>query len=288
MGKQIYKSSLSINHVCSFLISLFKQGHQVSFLNVARSGLSFLLSQFFEIGEDPRVKRLFRFFWKRRPSFPRYHVTWDVKKVLNFLASWHPPASLSFKQLTLKTLVLVAITSSDRAQTLEAIDIEHSEINHEGIFFPIYTLLKTSRRNRPVRVVKCVKFDIPALDVSDYVTYYLQRSLKFRLKAVQKGLPKPRQLFLSYCTGKALRRASISKYILEVLQLAGINTTSFKAHTTRGALPSIQSSRGASPFVILSQGDWRNLGTFQRFYERHPDSSIEGRLIMNVTNNRRF
>ena len=67
-------------------------------------------------------------------------MTWDVKSVLNFLASWHPPASLSFKQLTLKTLVLVAITSSDRAQTLEAIDIEHSEINHEGIFFPIYTL----------------------------------------------------------------------------------------------------------------------------------------------------
>ena len=126
-GRKINQSSLSITHICSFLIYLFKQGHQVSYLNVVRSGLSFFLSQLLEIGEDPRIKRLFRFFWKRRPAFPRYHVTWDVKKVLNFLASWHPPATLSFKQLTLKTLTLVAITSTDRAQTLESIDFERGK-----------------------------------------------------------------------------------------------------------------------------------------------------------------
>ena len=104
-------------------------------MNVVRSGLSFFLSQLFDVGGDPRIKRLFRFFWKRRPVFPRYLVTWDVRVVLRFLAAWHPPASLSLKQLTLKTLALVAITSSDRAQTLESIDIEHSEITHLGIFF---------------------------------------------------------------------------------------------------------------------------------------------------------
>ena len=206
--------------------------------------------------------------------------------VLNFLRTWHPPSSLSDKQLTLKTIFLTAATSSDRAQSLQSIDVEHSEINHEGIFFPIYSLLKNSKKNRPVRVIKCVKFDIPSLDVADYVTHYMQRSLKHRIKAVEKGLPKPRQLFLSYSTGKPLRRATISKYILEVLSLAGINTSTFKAHTVRGALPSIQSARGASPHVILNQGHWRNLGTFKRFYERHADTSIEGRLITQVTRDR--
>ena len=215
-------------------------------------------------------------------------MTWDVKKVLNFLATWHPPATLSFKQLTLKTLTLVAITSSDRAQTLESIDIEHSEVNEEGIFFPIYTLLKNSKKNKPIRVIKCVRFDVPSLDVSEYVVKYLQKSLIYRVKAINQGLPKPKQLFLSHYTGKPLRRASIAKYILEVLDLAGINTKSFKAHTTRGSLPSVQSSRGVSPHIILSQGDWRNLGTFQRFYERYTDNSVEGRLIMKVTGNRRF
>ena len=243
------------------------------------------MSLLFEIGEHPRVKRLFRFFWKRRPAFPRYRITWDLTKVLNFLKSWHPPSSLSDKKLTLKTLFLTAATSSDRAQSLQAMDVEHSEMNHEGIFFPIYSLLKNSQRNKPVRVVKCIKFDIPSLDVSNYIIHYMQRSFKHRVKAVQDGLPKPRQLFLSYSTGKPLRRASISQYLLEVLSLAGINTSTFKAHSTRGALPSIMSARGASPHVILNHGDWRNLGTFKKFYDRHSDSSIEGRLIRQVTRN---
>ena len=184
-------------------------------------------------------------------------------------------------------MVLIAITSSDRAQTIESIDIEVSEITHEGIFFPIYTLLKTSKRNQPVRVVKCIRFDDESLDVSDYVVCYLQRSLKYRLKAISKGLPKPKQLFLSYCTGKPLRRASIAKYILQVLELAGINTNSFKAHTTRGSLPSVLAKQGSSPSTILAHGDWKRLGTFQKFYERYSENSVEGRLISQVTRNSR-
>ena len=241
-----------------------------------------------DIGEDSRIKRIFRFFWRRRPVFPRYLVTWDIKRVLKFLSTWHPPDKLSFKQLTLKTLALVAITSSDRAQTLEAIDVEFSEINNEGIFFPIYSLLKGSKRNRPVRVVKCIRFDEPALDVSHYVVVYMQRSLIFRVRAVNRGLPKPKNLFLSYATGKPLRRASIAKYILEVLELAGIDTNCFKAHSTRGSIPSAIASRGSSPEKIMAQGDWKNLGTFKRFYERFSESSIEGRLIMKVTGKRKF
>ena len=267
---------------------MFKKGHQVSFINTARSALSFFLSQLLDIGEDARIKRLFRFFWRRRPVFPRYLVTWDIKKVLTFLITWHPIAALSYKQLTLKTLMLVAITSSDRAQTLEAIDIEYSEINDKGIYFPIYSLLKGSKRNRPVRVVQCVRFDDPALDVSNYVVAYLQRSLKYRAIAVSKGLPKPRNLFLSYATGKPLRRASIAKYILEVLELSGIDTSCFKAHTTRGSIPSVISARGSSPDKILAQGDWKNIGTFKKFYERFTENSVEGRLIMQVTGKRRF
>ena len=285
--RQINLGILSINHICEFLIFLFKNGHKTAYLNVARSSLSFFLSLILEIGEDPRVKRLFRFFWKRRPSFPRYYITWDIKKVLSFLATWHPPSSLSFKQLTQKTLVLTAITSSDRAQTLQNIDIENSEITHEGIYFPIYSLLKCSKRNRPVKVVKCVRFDdCPALDVSQYVVAYLQRSFPYRARAVEDGYPKPKQLFLSYHTGKPLRRGTISKYILEILKKAGINVSCFKAHTTRGSLPSVQASRGASPGVILAQGDWKSLGTFERFYQRHADTSVEGRLIQKVTGNK--
>ena len=152
---------------------------------------------------------------------------------MSFLSTWHPASTLSLKDLTLKCVTLVAITSSDRAQSLQLMDVENNDINHQGIFFPIYSLLKHSKKNRPVTVVKCIKFtEHPPLDVCDYVTCYMQRTLMFRIREVSRGNAKPTQLFLSYSTGKPLRRASISKYILDVLSLAGINTNCFKAHTT--------------------------------------------------------
>ena len=144
-------------------------------------------------------------------------------------------------------------------------------------------MLKCSKKNRPVTVVKCVKFtEHPPLDVCHYVTTYLQKSLRFRIKAVSEGKPKPTQMFLSYSTGKPLRRATISSYILEVLSLAGINTQCFKAHSTRGSVPSAMMRRGSSPAKIIGQGDWKHLGTFKKYYHRHSDTSIEGRLIRQV------
>ena len=129
------------------------------------------------------------------------------------------------------------MTSSDRAQTIEPIDIENSEVTENGIFFPIYSLLKCSKKNRPVRVVKCIKFDEPSLDVCSYVIAYMQKSLKYRIRDVNKGLPNPRQLFLSYSTGKPLRRATISKYLLEVLSFAELSRPLSKPTLIEGPSP---------------------------------------------------
>ena len=176
-------------------------------------------------------------------------------------------------------MTLVAVTSSDRGQTLEAMDIEHTSFSNQGVIFPIYSLLKTTRHNKPVKIVKCHKFSNPALDVCEYVSSYLTRTLKFRLKAVQKGGSKPRQLFLSWHMGKPVKRATLSKYVVRTMELAGIDVSSFKAHSTRGLFPSIMKRKGFSAQQILSQGDWSNVNTFQRFYGREPDDSPAGILI---------
>ena len=269
------------------MIYLFKAKYSYSALNVARSALSFFLSHKFSLGSNDHVQRLFKYFWKLRPSLPRYLVSWDVWKLLSFLKTWHPIKDLSLEQLTLKTLALVAITSSDRAQTLESIDIEQNHMTEDEILFPIYSLLKGSKKNRPVRVVKCIKWDDPSLNVADYVISYLNKTLKFRLRQISKGLPKPKNLFLSYYTGKPIRRATIAKYLLKVMNLAGIDTNCFKAHTTRGVGPSIICKKGASPGKILEQGDWRNVSTFFKHYNREPEDSPAGRLILEATGKKR-
>lgn len=252
-------------------------------LNSIRSAISFFTqNSSLDLGHHSVVARCFKSFYRMRPEFPRYLVTWDVGKVLHFLASWHPPEDLTLKQLTLKTVALIALTSSDRAQTIHSIDIDHIHFGSKGLECHIPVLLKNSRRGKPARTVLCVEWDAPELDVCNYVMAYLGRTFKFRLKAVRLGKDKPSKLFLSHRTGKPVERASISRWIKEVLFLSGIDVTTFNAHSTRSASTSAAARCGASPEQIVKQGDWSNLGVYQHFYNREIADSPVGRLILST------
>ena len=137
-------------------------------LNIFRSALSFFLKlDLPDLGYHPIVTRLFSFFYKERPSFPKYVVTWDVSVVINFLAGWHPASSLSLRKLTLKTVTLMALTCSDRAQTLHALKVDQVTTTPKGdLEFVVFDILKTSRPGRPARVVRCVKYHRPEHDVA--------------------------------------------------------------------------------------------------------------------------
>ena len=258
-------------------------GHYLSCsaLNSIRSALAFFLQYNLpDLGYDTTITRLFSSFYKARPSFPRYLVTWDVGKVLRFIATWHPADSLSLKHLTLKTVTLIALTSSDRAQTLHALSVEHVHVSASGIEFVVPEILKTSRRGRPARVISCVSWDDERLNVCDYVIAYMNRTFSLRLRSVRKGLGKPSQLFLSHRTGRPVLRNTISRWIREVLALAGIDMESFGPGSTRGASASAARRMGATSEQIMKAGDWTNMGTFERFYNRPVGETPVGRLIL--------
>ena len=61
---------------------------------------------------------------------------------------------------------------------------------------------------------------------------------------------------------------------------AGIDTKVFSPGSTRGASTSEAARRGASIDKILSAGDWTNLGTYQKFYQRSIEDTPIGRLIL--------
>ena len=208
-SRNISDSQISIEIICDYLNKLFKEDYTTSALNVTRSAISFFLNHKIDVGSNVLINKLFKYFWKARP-FPRYLVTGSIEKLLSFLQTWHPPSVLTLEELTMKTIALTAVFSSDRAQTLESIDINHSHVTDEGILFPIYSLLKTSKKNAPVTVVKCTKSKDPSLNVCDYIVSYLNRTFPYRVKTVAKGHPKPRHLFLSAYTKKPMRRTTIA------------------------------------------------------------------------------
>jgi len=156
---------------------MFESGLSASTLKFIRSSLSFFLCESHkEILECSLVSRLLKSFEKTRPTVPRYAVTWDVNKVLSFLQTWFPHRGLSLKQLTLKTCMLIALSGSDRAQTIQSIRVDRCVCTARGVEFPIFSRLKTSRPLRKPCVVICPRWSVLALDVEKmcprlHVTY---------------------------------------------------------------------------------------------------------------------
>ena len=88
--------------------------------------------------------------------------------------------------MTLKTVSLVALTSSDRAQTIHALRTDSVHVSSEGLEFVVPSVLKHSRRGSPATKVVCVSWDAPELNVADYVLFYMNKTLKYRVRSWNK------------------------------------------------------------------------------------------------------
>ena len=109
------------------------------------------------------------------PSLPRYQETWDVIEVLDYLAKLGPPEKLSLKNLTMKVVMLMALLSALRRQTLHTLSIDCMQISSDKCVFFINSLLKTSR---PGKHLAWVEFLAYAPDVSLCIVKHRQQYLK--------------------------------------------------------------------------------------------------------------
>ncbi|KAJ8968787.1 hypothetical protein NQ314_002095 [Rhamnusium bicolor] len=87
--------------------------------NSFRSALALILPG--NVGEDHQIRRFLRGVARLRPQRPKYNFVWDPQKVLIYLTSYMPNEQLSLKKLTEKLVTLLALTTSQRMQTLSLI-----------------------------------------------------------------------------------------------------------------------------------------------------------------------
>lgn len=175
--RKINPFSATIEHGINFLAELYHTGIGYSALNTARCALSTVCftSEHYTFGQHPLVCRFLKGIFECRPSLPRYQETWDVTVVLDYLAKLGPPVKLSFKNLTLKVVMLMALLSGQRRQTLHTLSIDYMQISSEKAVFSINSLLKTSR---PGKHLACIEFQAYAPDVSLCIVKHLQQYLK--------------------------------------------------------------------------------------------------------------
>ena len=76
------------------------------------------------ISQHPLVSRLLTGVFQTRPPLPRYQGTWDVGTVLNYISADRLDQKMSLKQLSLCTVMLLALTRPSRSANLAYQGIE--------------------------------------------------------------------------------------------------------------------------------------------------------------------
>ena len=132
-----------------FLTSLYREGKSYSTINSARSTLSQMVNisdgrEGTDFGKHPLVIKFMRGMFKLRPALPRYNATWDVSTVLSSLRKVHNSSS-TLRDLSLKCVMLVALATGHRVQTLTALSVKGLVELDNKLILHIPSVLKTTK-----------------------------------------------------------------------------------------------------------------------------------------------
>ena len=265
-----------LNKVLDFFTKMFKKGLGYSCLSTARSALSTYISiDGVPLGQHQLVKRFMKGVFNLRPSLPKYEVTWDTNIVLAFIKKLSPVRKLDLKMLTLKLVTLIALLTGQRCQTVHAIDLKDTTITKRHVKFRIKKLLKHSRPGKHLSEL-CIKAYAPdrRMCVVTVLNEYIKRTSSVRNSD---------QLLISYVKPhKPVTKATVARWIKQMLLLSGVDTEIFSAHSTRAAATS-RAKFCQVPFdTILRTAGWSGDSTFTKYYNK--DISQEGLFAKTIQN----
>lgn len=245
-------------------------------MNSARAALSLISDH--DISHDTLISRFIKGASKQRPSAPKYDSTWDVDSVLEAVAKWYPPESLSLKQLSLKLVLLLALATSHRLQTLAAIKIDNIVEKNEDIEIKIPTHLKTTRRKGAIQPTLRLPF------FRERAELCVAQTLKFYLSKTSILRNSQKNLLISYVKPHgAVKEDTIGRWIKSALHQCGVEEQ-YTAHSTRHAATSKAAAQGVSIEEIHRVAGWSAKSkVFADFYCR-PVKINENKFARTVLN----
>lgn len=255
-----------------YMTEKFNSGAGYSTLNSYRSALSILLGQ--EITCNDTIKRFFKGVYRMKPPAPKYDTTWDPNLVLNYLDKYFPNDSISLKDLSLKTITLLALASAQRMQTLSLIKIQNIQDDSEKIQIRVDDLIKTSRPNafQPFIVLPYIR-ENPKVCPALCLKSYLHRTFPLRLQEDS--------LFISYQKPhKKVGSQTLSHWVKSILEKSGIDIKLYGAHSTRHASTSAAHRAGVNLEVIRKAAGWsESSNVFLKYYNKDLLKSTQNEFI---------
>ena len=159
-------------------------------------------------------------------------------------------------------MLLVALSSAQRLQTLKALNTNNMSIEETKIVFTVVQRLKTSRPgHNSLRVM------IPKVLRNKLICPYSHLLHHIYKSTSLWKLSDPTQLFISLNKPhKGVTSSNLAIWIKDMLQDCGFSTSVFKAHSRRSAATSKAFLQGASIAEILKLANWSNEKTFTKQY----------------------
>ena len=260
--RKIHPCRASVLDRLNFVQYLFNLSVSYSSINTARSALSFILprNDCGSFGQHFLVKKFIRGVYNLRAPAPKYSYIWDVSVVLEIFRHLPENNLLSLKLLSLKLVMLVALVSGQRVQTLSLLDLGLTYSVYDSIVFVILDMTKTSRPGKSASQIvlsehgqdkRLCFFLLGSIPIE---TLECRTSSKLFL-----GLQKPH---------KAVESQTSSRWLKATLRLSGVRIDIFSGYSTRAASSSKAKLAGLSVDSILECVGWSNEQTFARYYNK--------------------
>ncbi len=249
------------------------------------------------VGRHRMVSAFMRGARRLRPVRPTAVPSWDLSVVLEGLvtAPFEPLESASDRILTLKVVLLLALTSLKRVGDLQAFSVSETCMD----FAP--GLVKVTLRPRPgyipkvlstsfrSQVVTLHSFHPPPFASSEDERLHLLcpvRALKLYVDRSKVWRKSP-QLLICFGAGRrglATSKQRISHWVRDAISLAYEvrnlpSPLSLRAHSTRGVASSQALFRGVPLEDICVAAGWSSPHTFVRFYNLDVDTAPGSQVL---------
>ena len=278
--REITPISASLSQFLEYLSWMYENKYEYRTINVHRSAISSVLPPLdgAPIGQNFLVSKLMKGIYNKIPPQPRYQNIWDLDKVLSFIDTLDTDDNLSLKLLSKKLAFLLAVVAPKRVSEISRLNTKFMKFTQNGVVFELPGLSKTQKTGKPKQIVYGKNDENNKLCVIHCLKSYISRTQSKRDNSNDGSL-----LIMIRKPFRPVSPQTISHWIRDIMNLAGIDTSVFKAHSTRAASSSKASNQGVSLEEILLMADWSGQSTFLKFYSKPlaPESSYS-RAVLNL------
>ena len=252
--------------LADYVAFLAEKKYKASYLRTIFTAIkAFVGKKYYHLFLDPTFIAAKKAHSKVSPTLPRLLPSariWDVQQVLDYLRDMPHYTLLPDILLAKKTVMLILLATGRRKIDVLRLKLSSMIKNPEKYSF----LLTEPSKNYSSTYNDCQLFDIHRFPQDCRICPYI--ALTFYIRRTKQSRRTNSLFIVSNGDGTPASSTTLARWVRLVMQSAGIDTTIFKAHSTRAAAMSAAYNHYIPLGEILASAKWKISSTFYKYYCR--------------------